>query len=397
MPFGWRGLGIGTGMIYLHIGLGKSGSSTIQHFATANMERLAAAGLVYPALKGRSPEHHMELGQVARMSQQGAVLPPVFASLREAIHQGAGQSWLLSSEFFLRHDAPGSARNAAALRHFLGAAPVRVLVYIREYPSWVESLYAQKTKRGENADDMDGFIAKRSLGRRVSMLAGLQPWVEVFGAGNIRLRSLNPANLEGGDLIEDLLSAVGVREKMPPFQRANESPPWTFLELARSINGRMPDTQPATQDRFRVWLKRLADYGATALAAKGQRPGRVRYLSQADWVTLRDTYNEDVLAINAMLPGHQVPLLVAPPPPERGPAPSLRAVPPEILAAYLEAYTSGKLVRSMPPDFRAALRPLLKSHRRRLKLARSELEPGEPEDEEQEAQAGDAGAPIGQG
>lgn len=383
-------------MIYLHIGLGKSGSSTIQHFATANMERLGAAGLVYPALKGRSPEHHMELGQVARMAQQGAALPPVFAALREAIHQGGARSYLLSSEFFLRHDAAGSARNAAALRHFLGPAPVRVLVYIREYPSWVESLYAQKTKRGENAEDMDGFIARRNLGRSVSMLAGLRPWVEVFGAENIRLRSLNPANLVGGDLVEDLMAATGVTARMPPFHRVNESPPWTFLELARSINGRMPDTQPATQDMFRVWLKRMADHGAAALAAAGLRPGRVPYLSQADWIALRDTYNADVLAINAMLPSHQVPLLAAPPPPERGPAPSLRTVPPEILAAYLEAYTSGKLVRSMPPAFRAALRPLLKSHRRRVR-AQSELEPGEPEHEEQEAQAGDARAPIGQG
>lgn len=395
MPSGWRGLG--PGMIYLHIGLGKSGSSTIQHFATANADRLRAAGLVYPSVKGRSPEHHMELAQAARMAQQGAALPPAFAALRETILRNEGESYLISSEFFLRHDATGSARNAAALRDFLGTAPVRVLVYIREYPSWVESLYAQKTKRGENTDDMDDFIRNRSITRKVSMLAGLRPWVEVFGAENLRLRSLNPANLVGGDLVEDLLAAVGVAEKMPPFRRANESPAWPFLELARSINTRMPDQQTATQHMFRVWLKRLADRGAAALAASGLRPGRAAYLSQPDWIALRDAYNADVLGINDLLPGHQVPLMVAPPPPERGPAPSLRTIPPEILAVYMEDYTRGKLVRSMPPAFRAALRPLLKSHRRKVKLTISELEAGEPEDEEQEAQAGDAGAPVSQG
>jgi hypothetical protein len=384
-------------MIYLHIGLGKSGSSTIQHFATANTERLRAAGLIYPGLTGRSPEHHMELGQVARMAQQGAALPPPFAALREAILRNEGESYLISSEFFLRHNAAASARNALALRDFLGTVPVRVLVYIREYPPWVESLYAQKTKRGENADDMDAFIRKRAIRQKVSILAGLRPWVEVFGAGNLRLRSLNPGNLVGGDLVEDLLAAIGVTEKMPPFRRANESPPWTFLEMARNINGRMPDAEAGTRDMFRFWLKRLAEQGAVALAASGLRPGRVAYLSQADWIALRDAYNADVLAINDMLPGHQLPLMIAPPPPERGPAPSLRAIPPEILAVYLEAYTSGKLVRSMPPAFRVALRPLLKSHRRRVRLSLSEFEPGEPEDEEQEAQAGYAGPPVREG
>jgi hypothetical protein len=372
LPFGGRAPG--SSMIHLHVGLGKSGSSTIQHFATANVEALRAAGIVYPALKPRSPQHHMELAQVARLAQQGTALPAPYAALREAISTESGDSYLLSSEFFLRHDASGSARNASALRDFLGAAPVRVMVYIREYPSWVESLYAQKTKRGENADDIDDFIRKRGMGRRVSMLAGLRPWVEVFGAENIRLRSLSPANLVGGDLIQDLLAALGVTTPMPPFRRANESPHWTFLEMARDIASRMPDSEAATREMFRVWLKRLADHSATALQASGLRPGRLAYLRLQDWEQLRDVYNQDVATLNAMFPAHQLPLMTAAPPPERGPAPSIRDVPPEIQAAYVEAFTRGKLVRTMPPAFRAALRPLLKLHRRRARQAAAEIQ-----------------------
>lgn len=383
-------------MIYLHVGLGKSGSSTIQRFATANAERLGSAGIVYPCVTGRAREDHMELAQATRAARRGQALPERFALLREEISRQS-ESYLLSSEFFLRHDVAGSARNAEALREFLGTAPVRVLVYIREYPAWVESLYAQKTKRGKNADDMDEFIRKRDLARSVSVLAGLRPWIEVFGAENIRLRSLNPSNLMGGDLIADLMAALDVRAPMPPSRRANESPPWAFLELARDIAGRIPNAEPETEEMFKVWLKRMALQAALALEAAGLRPGRIAYLSQSDWTALRDTYNADVMAINAMLPGHQVPLMTAPPPPQRGPAPSIQHVPPEILAAYLEVFTQEKLVRSMPPVFRDALRPLLKAHRRRARQAASEFEPGQPEDEEQEAQAGEAGAPISQG
>jgi hypothetical protein len=227
--------------------------------------------------------------------------------------------------------------------------------------------------------------------------ARLRPWIETFGATNIRLRSLNHANLVGGDLIQDLLAALAVTHPMPPLDRANESPAWTFLEMARDITSRMPDDEPATQEIFRVWLKRLAEISAGALASKSLRPGRAAYLNQRDWIALRDVYNEDVLAINAALPGHHVPLMETAPPPQRGPVPSLQMVPTEILDAYLQAFTGGKLVRSMPPAFRAALRPLLMQRRRRARSAHSERQASQPEDEEQKAQAGDARPPVSQG
>ncbi|MEI6159913.1 MAG: hypothetical protein WCP77_08780 [Roseococcus sp.] len=356
-------------MIYLHVGLGKCGSSTIQHFASAQAEALRDAGLIYPSMGDRELVQHMEVGRAARQARGRKAKPmqPAMAALQAAMREEGAPSYLLSSESFLKHKPFQSARTAQAFRAFLGTAPVRVLAYIREYPSWVESIYAQKSKRGENLADMDAFIRHRCPIPSVSMLQGLTPWMDAFGAEHIRLRSLNRSNLVGGDLVLDLLDATGVHTPMPPFERVNESPHWTFLELARDIARRMPDSRSETQGLFRIWLRRLATDAAAALDAAGLKPGRTQYLMQRDWRALRNLYNQDVGMLNARLPGHAIPLLTAPEPPERGPVPSIQQVPEEVLDVYLQMLGTRELLKSMPEPVLAAVRSLLKANRRKAR------------------------------
>lgn len=369
-------------MIHLHVGLGKCGSSSIQHFAAQQAEALRSVGVIYPLLGQGGAAHHMELGVVARQARarrRAAAVPQAMAALREAMQVPDGTSYLLSSESFLKHDAARSRRNARALRDFFGSAPARVLIYIREYPAWVESIYAQKTKRGENTLDMDGFIAQRCRPDSVSVVEGVKPWVELFGAENIRLRSLHRDDLVGGDLILDLLEALEIRSPMPAFKRVNESPPWTFLELARQISAGLPATDGETEEHagtergreatIRQWMQRLAVRGGLVLEAAGLEPGRVQYMTRTDWCGLRDLYNRDVAALNALLPGHVIPPSTTPVPPERGEVPSWRDVPDEIRQAYLGMLANPALLKAMPVSFAAAVRSVLKTERRRARRA----------------------------
>lgn len=365
-------------MIHLHVGLGKCGSSSLQHFAFHQAEALRAAGVVYPVLGEGGPSHHMEIGVAARQAQAHPLAEPI-AGLRDAMLRPDAPSYLLSSESFFKHDAGRSRENAAAFRRFLGSAPVQVLIYFREYPAWVESIYAQKTKRGENILDLDGFIAERCRPEAVSVVEGVKAWIEVFGVENIRLRSLHRENLAGGDLILDLLAAIGIHTPMPPFERVNESPPWTFLELARHIAGRLPATEEEAEDEtppetdravvLRRCMKRLAVRGERALASAGLRPGRIQYMARADWRALRDLYNRDVAALNALLPGHVIPLSTAPEPPDRDAAPSWRDVPEDIRQAYFGMLANPALLKTFPASFAAAVRGVLKSERRRARRA----------------------------
>ena len=355
-------------MIYLHVGLGKCGSSTIQHFATVHSEALREAGVTYPALNGRHPEHHKTLCDFAMSSaRRGAKPPQAIAALLAELRERPDAAMLLSSENFLKHEPRRAASVATAMRALLGQAPVRILIYIRQYPSWVESLYAQRTKRGENAESIDGFIRDRQILDNVSMVSGLKEWIRVFGAENIRLRSLDRANLVGGDLITDLLDAIELRSDMPAMPRVNESPDWTFLELARLIASRRPDQSESTQLMFRTWLKRLAEATGAALQRADVKAPKPQYLTQADWLLLSTLYNSDVTQINGLLPGHAVPLLNGSLIPERVSAPSFDAIPDDVWSVYREVIGNGKLLLRMPEPVRNAIRPILKLRRKRLR------------------------------
>lgn len=363
-------------MIFLHIGLGKCGSSTIQRFASANRAALRDAGVIYPALGfgDRDFEHHKLLGDVVEGDVSTVDAVEAVEEVRRSLEANPDANFLLSSEFFLKNDAGKSAHTALALRDFVGRHPVRVLVYIREYPSWVESLYAQKTKRGENHQDIDGFVQGRGMVHSVSMVAGLRPWIEVFGAQNIRVRSLDRANLVGGDLIADLLDAIGVKAAMPAFRRINEAPPWAFLELARNIAARIPETGPETQNMLRAWFKNLAFRTTAALERANVALARPQYLGQSDWLIFSTLYNWDVTRINQMLPDHALPLMQGTMVEERGAAPSVMTIPEEVWAVYFNALTRRLLLRRMPETLRVALRSVVRARRRKI---RGEGDPGD--------------------
>ena len=108
-------------MIYLHPGRGKCGSSTIQRFAAANRAALQDAGVVYPALRGQRAEHHKLLGDVMqpddRLARIASGDPSAIAveELRCSLAANPGGSFLLSSEFFLKNNATGSAETCGAM------------------------------------------------------------------------------------------------------------------------------------------------------------------------------------------------------------------------------------------------------------------------------------------
>lgn len=55
---------MGARRVYLHIGQGKTGTSTIQQFLVRNRRELASHGYLYPEISG--PARHLELSLYAR-------------------------------------------------------------------------------------------------------------------------------------------------------------------------------------------------------------------------------------------------------------------------------------------------------------------------------------------
>jgi hypothetical protein len=222
-------------MLYIHIGFHKAGSTTIQTFLRDNTEALARAGVAYPDI-GREPDaiaHHGLAKGLKRRREQ----PPELESLwREVARLAQAQPSVVVSSEGLEPADP------APLGDWLDGVPVKVIAYVRDLPSRLVSIYAQSTKRGQGALDFDAFVTRELTLDRTYTAPKLKAWAGVFGAQNVRIRSLDPECLGGGEMIYDFLEAIGLgadaRERLGLVGGGsqNVSPGWKTLEVLRALN-----------------------------------------------------------------------------------------------------------------------------------------------------------------
>ena len=114
--------------IFIHIGLNKTGTSSIQQFMMNNQEELAAQGLAYPEY-GRVHGGHHALAN-ALQQRPADVQKMVDAILEESAGAGA---ILISSE------ALHACKNVNLLADATREADVRIVVYLRDFVDYVSS------------------------------------------------------------------------------------------------------------------------------------------------------------------------------------------------------------------------------------------------------------------
>ncbi|MEI9987955.1 MAG: hypothetical protein WDN69_35555 [Aliidongia sp.] len=178
--------------IHLHIGRNKAGSTTLQDFFLAERDTLAASGLRY-CLFGHLKD-----------SVPGVLGFQTQFELADHARAGHDRAYLVSNEFMFGWPRDYTDSMAAGLAGF----DVRIIAYIRPYGAWVCSAYADAVKHGESSRDFDNYLDW--LRPRISAWPYLEGWGEAFGWDRVRVRSIDPRDLEGGDLIGDCLSALGL-------------------------------------------------------------------------------------------------------------------------------------------------------------------------------------------
>ena len=241
----------------------------------------------------------------------------------------------VSAEAFL--SIPAAAIDS--LKDRLGARRARILIYVRDYPAWVVSLYAQHTKLGRNVRDFDSFMGVMS--GQASIRKPLERWAQAFGDEAIRLRPLTPDSLAGGRLETDLLAALGI--DLPVESRIrNAAPPWMALELQRAAAAAVREAGGAD----------LSREGALALirsftAATPPDALRVQYLTPSHWRLLADSYDRDMETLGRRFGFATAPS--GPPPPERLFLPQASEIPAPVLAAAAASLGRGKVAGRIDP------------------------------------------------
>jgi len=209
-----------TRMIYLHIGINKTGSSSIQNALHDTRQALRRDRVLYPETGLGTPNeghgyHYLlskKLGFANFKTDPDECLAnaeTLRAELDREIAETRARSVIFSSEFFTLR------RNMEPVRRFLDGLDVRVVVYLRRHDLWYPSLYSQALKSVVNPrwePGLEGYVewARKSKAGYPSFGKMLDAWSDVVGAGNIRVRAFEKESMKH-DLIEDFFDLCGIR------------------------------------------------------------------------------------------------------------------------------------------------------------------------------------------
>ncbi len=271
----------------IHIGIPKSGTSSIQAFLALNRGALAAQGMLYARF---NPIHGSQFElPVTALEACGDTVGPELERRRLGFASRADQSayvgryrdfldrrlqtatqslFIASSEHI--HAWLDTAERVAALDAFLRQrfAEVQYLVYLRPQDELIASSYSEAVRRGASYD----FQTHLTKYNRLNHWARLKPWRAVVGRGRLHVRLTCRDALMGGTLLTDFCAVAGIDATgLRQPRRVNASLSKGEIALRRVLNRHLPVL--GGDGRLHP-LYRLALVGLRPLAAL--KPGKLR-------------------------------------------------------------------------------------------------------------------------
>lgn len=250
--------------VLLHIGSEKTGTTSIQHWAAANREALAARGILYPKAPGERPDGRMQPNHVglavavAERAREPSLLDMLglhaaaakehfLATLTDRLAAeiaAAGCHTLLLSNEHLSSRVK-TEEEVAALRRLVEEAAGRALVwqvvlYHRRQDEMVQSVHAMRVLNGHTRPFR---LAARAGDPRLDPRPVLGCYAAVFGEAAVRVRPFDRHQLVGGDVVADVAALLGLDVAAPGFitpQRKNVSLGPMATELLRLLNPLVP-------------------------------------------------------------------------------------------------------------------------------------------------------------
>ena len=246
--------------LILHLGLPKTGTSTVQEFFRRNRDKLSAAGIIFPRVDvaaadisdWKTPAGHparlgghqplaVELRSVQRGADGRGGHLPLWSAVFQQIQQSDAHTVVISSEAL---GGKVESLDFGGLKERFAEFDVTGIVYLRSQESWVISYYGQKV-RGEarTSTPISDFRLYRKSERlryseKLDMIVKMVPLDRIV-VGNfddaVRVGLLDDF-LQLADLPRDLASGDETSKR-----RNAALPHWATLFLVRCNAARLPD------------------------------------------------------------------------------------------------------------------------------------------------------------
>ena len=291
--------------LLLHIGTGKTGTSSIQNFLYENRSRLADDfGVYYPEFGLSATNHfgeiiHAHYPVVNWITRRR--LKKLRAVVKELKSAGCELS-ILSCENFYHHFGKEDMDYVAEI---FSDFKIEIVCYVRRQDLYMESAWKQQVKvgtlKGMFADFLQRHINAGYLGEvHANYYRMLKIWAAVFGLDAIHLKVFDKSEWINGDLIDDFLVDLcslennTARFQLVKPQKVNAALPSELIRLVQKVN-QSGLIEQSEQEEFVKYLSGLTSFHNNPL------------LSKADRIAIIQNYTECNQELFSEFAGREVP------------------------------------------------------------------------------------------
>lgn len=234
--------------LVIHVGSGKTGTSSIQQFLRKNRGRLARLGTLVPRSPGDG--RHVQLGLYLksdealrnRLSWKLADFPSADEFRTEFRRRLAAEIAESGLSRVVMSDEGVYASSEAALERLRGLADdlartLRVVVYLRRQDDFASSRYQQSVKTG-CVQTLGDWLEDETTWL-YDYAACLERFGRVLAPVDLVVRRFERDAFSGGSLLQDFVDAVGIDarvEDLAPVNSRNQSLDAESVEFLRLLN-----------------------------------------------------------------------------------------------------------------------------------------------------------------
>ena len=250
--------------IFLHVGVEKTGTTTLQVAMAINRPLLHQCGYAIPMGPAGSPSYHIglalcaanpdavpELRQVAGLTTgatHSAFLENYPMQIARELTQSGCHTAILSNEHC--SSRLSTVAEIAKLHKIFSrlARECRIIIYLRRQDELAASHYSTSVRAGATGE----FNFPNEV-LWLNYLHLLEMWAQVFGKENLAIRIFEPHQLKDGDLLADFFSVVGFmrQDELLRPEDQNRSFDVYTVEFLRRFNSQLPTCVEPGLDRAR--------------------------------------------------------------------------------------------------------------------------------------------------
>ncbi len=240
--------------ITLHIGVEKTGSTSIQHYLSQNREDLQKQGVLYAESlslpnndylvafsqdAGKKSDIRARYGMADNPEEIEKFRKKVEDDLRREIAISNPENLIISNEHLTSR--LNSSEELNRLFDFLTgfSRNIELIIYLRRQDSLLESLYSTAIKSG-NTYDFDTYFQKIWKRHDLHFYSLLKMWEDFVPREKMKVRIFEKEKLLNQDIVDDFLSLVKIPRENKEKIETNISLGYKKTEFLRKFNKHFP-------------------------------------------------------------------------------------------------------------------------------------------------------------